>query len=308
MTGKLGPSLLCLILCAAAGAQAQEARPSRLLSSDNLMQVSPHVWVIKGSPNIGIVVGKRATLVVDNGLGTKNGKIASDIALRLSPKGQKLYLTTTHYHAEHATGDGGFPPGTILIRPRVQQTELEAEGQKLIDIFRSRSEEDRSLLEDYRYQKPDILFDSAYSLDLGDVRVRLSWFGPAHTKGDELVMVEPDSVLISGDVVQNKTGPYFYCSECTPRTWLAVMDKISPLNPKIVVPDHSPPGDGSLVSSEKAFLTELLTRIVALKKEGKSVEEASRLLTSEIGAKYPDWTSLGRIPDAVARTYAEDGK
>lgn len=310
MTGKLGPtvSLLCLILCATAGAQAQEARPSRLLSSDNLMQVSPHVWVIKGSPNIGIVVGKRATLVVDNGLGTKNGKIASDIALRLSPKGQKLYLTTTHYHAEHATGDGGFPPGTILIRPRVQQTELEAEGQKLIDIFRSRSEEDRSLLEDYRYQKPDIFFDSAYSLDLGNVRVRLSWFGPAHTKGDELVMVEPDSVLISGDVVQNKTGPYFYCSECTPRTWLAVLDKILLLNPKIVVPDHSPPGDGSLVSSEKAFLTELLTRIVALKKEGKSVEEASRLLTPEIEAKYPGWTSLGRIPDAVARTYAEDGK
>src|SRR5258708_23100667 len=102
------------------------AQNSRLVSPDNLSQLSDHVWMIKGFPNIGIVVGKSATLVIDTGMGTKNGQIVSDAALRLSPKGQKLYLTTTHYHAEHAAGDGGFPPGTILIRPQVQQTEPDA--------------------------------------------------------------------------------------------------------------------------------------------------------------------------------------
>src|SRR5207342_500237 len=162
------------------------------------------------------------------------GKTASEIAMSLSPQTNKLYLTTTHYHAEHATGDGGFPPGTVLLRPRVQQAELEAEGQKLIDLFSSRSEEDRALLADYHYLKPDILFDTDYRLDLGGVSVRLAWFGPAHTKGDALIMVEPDSVLFSGDVVQNKTGPYFYCAECTPRGWLAVLDKVAELNPRIV--------------------------------------------------------------------------
>ena len=197
--------------------------------------------MIKGSPNIGIVVGKTATLVVDDGLGTKNGAMIAEAALRLSPKGAKLYLTTTHYHAEHATGDGGFPAGTILIRPRVQQAELEAEGQKLIDLFSSRSEEDKALLTDVRYLKPAILFDKDYSLDLGDVRVRLSWFGPAHTKGDEVVMVEPDSVLISGDVVQNKTGPFFYCEDCTPKSWAAVLDRIAQeFHPAHILPDHSP--------------------------------------------------------------------
>src|SRR5476651_1750353 len=170
--------MVCAALWSAVAAQAQQ--PDHLLSADNLAQVSPHVWVIKGFPNIGIVVGKGATLVVDTGMGTKNGQIVADAALRLSPKGQKLYLTTTHYHAEHATGDGGFPSGTILIRPRVQQAELETEGQKLIDIFSSRSAEDRSLLQDFRYQTPDVLFDSDYRLDLGGVQVRLMWFGPAH--------------------------------------------------------------------------------------------------------------------------------
>src|SRR3569832_1080536 len=141
-------------------AAAQPA--SHLLSADMPTQLSAHVWMIKGSPNIGIVVGKTATLVVDDGLGTKNGAMIAQTALRLSPKSAKLYLTTTHYHAEHATGDGGFPGGTILIRPRVQQAELDAEGQKLIVLFSSRSAEDKALLADVRYLKPAILFDKDY--------------------------------------------------------------------------------------------------------------------------------------------------
>src|SRR6201986_522697 len=157
---------LCLpaILLSTHMAAAQPA--SHLLSADTLTQLSTHVWMIKGSANIGIVVGKTATLVVDDGLGTKDGAMIAATAQRLSPTGAKLYLTTTHYHAEHATGDGGFPAGTILIRPRVQQAELESEGQKLIRIFSTRSAEDKALLADVRYLKPSVLFDKDYSLDL----------------------------------------------------------------------------------------------------------------------------------------------
>jgi len=303
----LSAPLILALCCFAFPATAQPG--SRLLSQDNLSQVSAHAWTIKGSPNIGIVVGSRATLVIDNGLGTKNGRIVSDIAMSLSPqsnkKTNKLYLTTTHYHAEHATGDGGFPPGTILVRPRVQQAELEAEGQKLIDLFSNRSEEDRALLSDYRYLKPDILFDSDYRLDLGGVSVRLMWFGAAHTKGDELILVEPDSVLFSGDVVQNKTGPYFYCDSCTPKGWLGVLDRIAALNPKIVVPDHTPPGDTSLIAQERAFMADLQSRAMTLKAQGKSAEEAGKIVAGEFQAKYTGWTGMGRVGPAVEKAYSD---
>lgn len=278
---------------------------NRLLSRDNLSQVSAHAWTIKGSPNIGIVVGERATLVIDSGMGSKNGKIVSDIAMSLSPSTNKLYLTTTHYHAEHATGDGGFPPETVLIRPRVQQAELESEGQKLIDLFSSRSEEDRTLLADYRYLKPTILFDSDYRLELGGVLVRLMWLGAAHTKGDELILVEPDSVLFSGDVVQNKTGPFFYCGECTPKSWLAVADKVAELNAKIIVPDHSPPGDASLVAQERGLMADIQSRAMALKAQGKSAEEAGKIVAAELQKKYAGWTGMARIAAAVEKAYAD---
>lgn len=300
---RLVPVFAALMALAALPASAQST--SHTISRDGLARVSPHAWMIKGFPNIGIVVGAKATLVVDTGMGPRNGAIVAQIAQSLSPKANKLYLTTTHYHAEHAAGDVGFPAGTVIVRPKVQQAELESEGQKLIDFFSQRSAEDKALLADARIMPATITFDSDYRLDLGGVTVRLLWFGPAHTKGDELILVEPDSVLFSGDVVQNKAGPYFYCADCTPRSWLAVLDHAVPLNPKIVVPDHSDMGDAALIAQERAFMADLQSRSLALKAQGKSADEAGKILADEFAAKYTGWSGMARIPQAVQKVYAD---
>src|ERR1700761_3891007 len=98
------------------------------LSVDETVKLSPHVWYIRGFPNIGIIVGANATLVVDTGLGPKNGAYIAQVASKLKP-GNRLYLTTTHFHPEHASGDTGVPAGTVVIRPRTQQDELNTNGQ-----------------------------------------------------------------------------------------------------------------------------------------------------------------------------------
>jgi glyoxylase-like metal-dependent hydrolase (beta-lactamase superfamily II) len=301
MRFNLASACVAAVFCISVPASAQQA--DHLLSRANLSRVAAHTWMIKGFPNVGIVVGKHATLVIDTGMGTKNGEIVSGIALALSPKGQKLYLTTTHYHAEHASGDGGFPPGTVVIRPRVQQAELESEGQKLMDSFSSRSQQDKALLQGVRIKPADILFDKDYRLDLGGVNVRMFWFGAAHTRGDEVTQVEPDNVLFTGDVVQNKTGPNFYCSECTPSSWLAVLGHVAALRPNLIVPDHSDVGGDSLIAQERAFLLDLQSRAMVLKAQGKSADEAGRMVTEEFQAKYQGWSGLGHLAEGVARAY-----
>jgi hypothetical protein len=60
-------------------------------------------------PNTAIVVGSHATLVVE--LGPKNGATVARVAAGLAPNNAKLFLTTTHFHPEHAGGEAGFPPG-----------------------------------------------------------------------------------------------------------------------------------------------------------------------------------------------------
>src|SRR5271170_3918916 len=80
------------LLAAPAAALAQQ--PDIVLH-EGAKQLTPHVWAIYGNPNIAIVVGSRATLVVDTGLGPRNGAFIAGEAAKLR-KGAKLYLTTTH--------------------------------------------------------------------------------------------------------------------------------------------------------------------------------------------------------------------
>jgi glyoxylase-like metal-dependent hydrolase (beta-lactamase superfamily II) len=263
------------------------------------------VYAIVGWPNVGIVVGNRATLVIDTGMGARNGAIVAREAEKLT-KSPNLYLTTTHFHPEHAMGVQSFPARTILIRPIVQQEEMEKHGSEFIELFRNRSPKFKELLQDVKLRPPDILFDRELKLDLGGVTARLMWFGPGHTAGDELIFVEPDSVLLPGDIVENKLVPTMPNADASPKGWLAILDKIEPLKPRFIVPDHGPLGDGSLIAKERAFLVALQNRAVELKRQGVPVEDAGKQMIAEFKARYPDYEPINGIANAVRRIYAEN--
>jgi glyoxylase-like metal-dependent hydrolase (beta-lactamase superfamily II) len=270
---------------------------------EDTVKVSDHVWAIMGWPNIAIVVGARAVLVVDTGLGPRNGATIARVVAKVAPD-RKLFLTTTHFHPEHAGGDAGFPASTILIRNLVQQQEMEAHGQEMVDLFAGRSLQQKELLAGATLRTPDITYENQERVDLGGVTARLLWFGGAHTKGDELVFVEPDRTLISGDVVQNKVVPNIFREGGTPASWLAVLDKVAALNPLHVLPDHSAPGDGTMIAMEKKFIGDLRDAALSLKKKGVAVDDAGTQLGAEFKAKYPDWPSMN-VAGFVRSIYAE---
>jgi glyoxylase-like metal-dependent hydrolase (beta-lactamase superfamily II) len=271
---------------------------------EDATKISDHVWALMGFPNIAIIVGSRATLVVDTGLGPKNGATAAGVAAKLAPNNAKLFLTTTHFHPEHAAGEPGFPSGTILIRDAVQQQEMEQHGQEMIDMFSTRSAQNKELLAGVVLRPPDVTFSQEATVDLGGVTARLLWFGGAHTKGDELTFVEPDRTLISGDVVQNKTMPNIFGDGGTPATWIAVLDKVDSLNAAHVLPDHSAPGDGSLVAAERSLLVEIRTRALALKGQGSSADDAGKQISAELKTQHPDWPNTNAA-GFVKSVYAE---
>jgi glyoxylase-like metal-dependent hydrolase (beta-lactamase superfamily II) len=282
--------------------KAQSSMP--LLSADATMQVSPHVYAMIGFPNIAIVVGDRATLVVDTGMGTRNGAIVLREAEKLS-KNPKLFLTTTHFHPEHAMGVDAFPAGTILIRPTAQQQEMDQRKDEFIQMFSKMSAQNKDLLTGLKLRTPDLLFDREVKLDLGGVTARLFWLGTAHTRGDEMIFVEQDSVLIPGDIVQSKLVPNMPNDDTSLKNWIAILDQLAPLKPRFVVPDHGALGDGSLIGQERAFLVDVQTKSLELKRKGTPVDEAGKLVAAEIKTKYPDWNSMGSVANIVKRVYVE---
>ena len=285
-------------------AMALHAQNPQGVPENSVTRVSDHVYAIIGFPNIAIVTGSRATLVVDTGMGAKNGAVIMRETQKLA-KSPILYLTTTHFHPEHATGEQAFPANTLLIRPAAQQDEMEKHGAEYIELFSSRSAQNKELLKDVKLRKPDITFDRETKLDLGGATARLFWLGAAHTSGDELIFVEEDSVLIPGDIVQNKLVPNMPNADASVKGWLAILDRLAELKPRLVVPDHGALGDGSLVGKERAFLLDLETRALEHKHQGLTVEDAGKMLTAEFKAKYPDWENMNPVANVVRRVYEQ---
>src|SRR5690554_5185907 len=79
--------------------------PAPMIKQDSMQEVSEHVFVIPDEnvgfvPNVGIVVGERATLIVDTGLGERNGSIVLQEAMKVAGN-DEFYLAATHFHPEH---------------------------------------------------------------------------------------------------------------------------------------------------------------------------------------------------------------
>ena len=78
-------------------------------------------------PNVGIIVGSKATLVVDTGLGPRNGEAIVREMKKVS-RNAEVYVVTTHYHPEHSLGAGAFK-GAKLVMTRMQQQDMTELGK-----------------------------------------------------------------------------------------------------------------------------------------------------------------------------------
>jgi glyoxylase-like metal-dependent hydrolase (beta-lactamase superfamily II) len=288
-----------------------QSQPPPLVQANKTMRISDHVFVIPDGrvnlvPNIGIVVGNRATLVVDAGMGPKNGEVVLRELAKIS-KNSDLYFTTTHFHPEHVTGVQAFPPSTRIIRSDVQEQELKQKQPEFISNFSKRTPEIKALLQDVKPRAPDILFDREVKIDLGGVTARIFLVGPGHTRGDTAIYVEEDKALFTGDVVVNRFFPIFPDKDASGKNWLAVLNQFEALQLLKVVPGHGEVGDARLIAAEQSYLKALRSRTTELKAQGKSAKEAAELLTTEFNMKYPNWDNPGWIADAVEHFYSEPG-
>jgi glyoxylase-like metal-dependent hydrolase (beta-lactamase superfamily II) len=277
-----------------------------LVLAGTTQKISEHVYVIPdadttpGVPNVGIVVGSKGVLVVDTGMGERNGRIVLAETEKVA-KGKALYLVTTHVHPEHDLGAGAFPASTKMIRSKDEEKDISEFGLQMSEMFQSRSALNAELLKGAAFRKADISFDKEYDLDLGGVHVRILAMGANHTLGDTAIFVEPDRVLFSGDIAM-KGQPAFTSPYSTVAHWLASLDVLAALQPKIIVPSHGPMGDGSFLTGYRTYLTAIRDRAAEMKRQGKSQDDTVKAITAQMQPVYPD---AGRLSGAILQAYKE---
>lgn len=245
-------------------------------------------------PNVGIVVGDRAALVIDTGMGPRNGACVLERAKRLAG-GRQLYLTITHYHPEHGSGAQALRGSATIVYNRTQHAELRRKGADDLTLFKGFADSIATELADVEFVDPDITYDRELHLDLGGRTAVLREWGPAHTHGDQTVLVD-DSVLFSGDLAVTRMFPIVpymihgpHDADADGNHWIEVLDQLLTLTPRIVVPGHGDVTDVAVLHECRDYLAYVRDRVTQLKAAGVPFEEAVPQLGKEAGARWSTW-------------------
>ena len=282
--------------------------PDPLIREGATVKLGLHTYAIPDFsvpmvPNVGIVVGTRATLVVDTGLGRRNGEAILREVGKVS-KNAELYIVTTHFHAEHTMGYTAFPPSAKYVNAKQQEADFDEGGMRQVQAFAGRSPLTGELLAGATRRAADITFDKEHVLDLGGVRVRLIMVGPTHTKGDTVAFVEGDGVLFAGDVVMNKSFVSANANSSI-RAWLAAFDLFATMKPTSIVPAHGDIGPGSILPTLHAEVLAIQARARELKAQGRTVDETATTVQMESQVKQPTWGRVNGVAALARSAYAE---
>ncbi|MEV4459956.1 MBL fold metallo-hydrolase [Microbispora sp. NPDC004025] len=260
-------------------------------------------------PNIGLIGGTHSVLVVETGMGPGNAETVLAFATEYAA-GRRLYLTTTHFHPEHAFGAQVFAGEATFLVNRAQAEDLTAKGAAYLDMFRGLGEPVARQLEGVEIATPDVVYDDAYDLDLGGRVVRLRAAGRAHSRGDQVITVPDAGVMFTGDLVeagQFAIFPWFppYDTDVSGTRWISVMRRLADASPRVVVPGHGDVGGPQLLADVRDYLELLRDETWARRDSAvgeQTIVEEVRALMIE---RHPEWAGREWIEKGVGCLCAE---
>lgn len=129
-----------------------------------------------------------------------------------------------------------------------------------------------------RFPQPDVWLAGDTDFELGGVRFQVRHVGPAHSPEDLALYIENDGVLYAGDLIFRGRIPFV--GDADSAQWLAALDRLIALKPRILVPGHGGASDDPL-----ADLT--LTR------------DYLKFLRAEMGRAVADMMSFDEAYDSV---------
>ena len=149
---------------------------------------------------------------------------------------------------------------------------------------------------------PSLVFDRQLTLDLGRRQVELRDRGRANSPHDVTIYVPEARVLFAGDILVQAPVPYF--TESWPVPWIEVLEQIEAVPAVAIVPGHGPVfTDHTYTRQVRAVLEAVTTRVAAMAKEGRSLEEIQNELDlTDVRAPVPAWLGTERDEDWRATT------
>ena len=262
-----------------------------------LEQITPDIYYVEGQPgvatdnqgfvsNAGFVITADGVVVFDS-LGTPALARVFLGLIRAKTDQPIRRVYASHYHADHFYGLQVFKEiGATVYAPQGANDYLNSE------IAAERLEERRFSLDpwvndDTYLVPPDNIISRSSSFDLGGKRFTISYQGKAHSDGDMMMLVEPDLVLFSGDLIFEGRIPFIGNGDTG--HWLETLERLETTGLRALVPGHGP------ASFEPAETMTLTREYLAYMREslGRGVEE---LMSFDEIYAATDWSRFEHLP------------
>jgi glyoxylase-like metal-dependent hydrolase (beta-lactamase superfamily II) len=245
--------------------------------------------------NTTVVVGEREVLVVDSCYLPSEARRDIEQIRRWTDKPVR-YLVNTHWHGDHQMGNyvysEAFPQLAVVAHVETRR-QIEGYGSSFIARYQKTTADTRARLEagkaedgkplteearkelqknlaareqvlaefkDFRVRVPDLSFDQELNIDLGNREVQLKFLGRGNTKGDAVVYLPKERIIIAGDLLDH---PVPYLGGGFPSELVKTLQKMSRLDAQTIVPGHGEVLRGEYAGKYLAQVIDFVQAVVA---------------------------------------------
>lgn len=232
------------------------------------LKLTDNIYMLKGSGgNIGVMIGKDGTLMIDDQYAPLSNKING--AIKTLDPGDIRFLINTHIHGDHSGGNDNFKRMGVTIVAHDNVRERMQKEQVIKSRNMTFPPRDRDAL-------PVITFADKLNFHWNDEDIELIHVNSAHTDGDVVVHFKKANVYHTGDTFVRYGYPFIDLSSGGSFAgFVSNLDQLLGLmdDNSRIIPGH---GDVATRADLKIFrdkMADIRDQVLAALKKGKKVED-----------------------------------
>jgi glyoxylase-like metal-dependent hydrolase (beta-lactamase superfamily II) len=236
------------------------------------VKVAEQIYMLKGAGgNIGVMIGKEGTLLIDNQFAPLSNKING--AVKTLDPGEIKFMINTHLHGDHSGGNENFKKmgATVVAHGQVRERMMKESVNSRTNKTTPPRDKDAW---------PVITFYDKLSFHLNDEDIVLHHFDIGHTDGDVIIQFKKANVIHTGDAFVRYGYPYVDLnSGGGVNGFINTLDKILSIiddNTK-VIPGHGEVASKTDVKKLRDQMADIRDQVAAALKKGKKVEDVAAL-------------------------------
>lgn len=185
--------------------------------------------------NSTLILGDKAAILIDTGFSDEIGAHIRKAAEKIT-KLPITHVINTHHHGDHSLGNVIFQGAEIISSENCRKL-VEDTGADWIAIVETsigrKLPNTKAIPASRTYAS-----QTRTAVEINGVKMEFWVPVAAHTKGDMLVWLPDDKVLVGGDVLVNTVTPAFRDAEV--KHWVETLAEVQRYPAKTIIPGHGP--------------------------------------------------------------------